>query len=744
MNCSSSSDVGVRAQLPAPPVVLASPPTVSRSAPEALQGLTAARLAPSRIPVGISGASVAPAVRIQRRRPSQVPADLFRNDSGEMYEKTAPVLDVVGRGGGQLLPPDVRADVEARLGADFSDVRIHTDKRAAASAEAVGAAAYTVGNDIVFGTGSYSSDTDEGRRVLAHELVHVQQQRSGPVSGTDTGSGVAVSDPGDSFEREAESTASRLISPRPPSAVPGAASPRPAVQRGAASPVVQRALPVTAEVPAAEAARHLRARAFTIGGHIGFGAGQYAPGTAGGHRLLAHELAHVVQQSSGQGPAQGRTRPILQRKPVEGTEDPTDFITKGTQLINEGVGLVGSAFEMLAPVAISGSVGRGGKNHQRDVLVVSRRLGQLGYPVGSDPDSFIAAIEKYQAEVVGLDPPDGRIDPDGQTIAALRQLKGAKGSASGASAPAEHTKGGSGAGTSAHTGAGPEADYLTQNLNTYSDADTGNWEALMGTCNVTSLSMALTSLAGEDVVRSKVAALLARRGVPKGATCVIQGKRQAISQVITNPDLVKQASLPDLVAAAAIMVGPASLAWNKKLQSHAVLGQVAIDAGLATTAKEMDKPLTDPKVREAAKELLDNGSRVVGGTQGHIVDIIDVLDDGVVIHDPAGARVSLSTPAPFLYSTPKGRWESTWLSALSTDDRRDTALRRAQTNPDIRPIVERLVEISKLTDKERSAGFTELRKQLPGFIAMGARNFYDLKDLKVYEATVAFSLSAPK
>ena len=239
---------GVRTRLPAPPAVLVSAPSVSRSAPETPQSLTVARLAPSRIPADMSGASVAPAVRMQRRRPSQVPARLFRSDGAEMYEKTSPVLDVVGMGGGQLLPPDVRADMEAGLGADLSDVRIHTGKRAAASAEAVGAAAYTVGNDIVFGTGSYSPGTDEGRRVLAHELTHVQQQRIGPVSGTDTGWGVAVSDPGDSFEREAESTASRLISARSPRAVPEAASPRPTVQRGAASAVVQRALPVAAEV----------------------------------------------------------------------------------------------------------------------------------------------------------------------------------------------------------------------------------------------------------------------------------------------------------------------------------------------------------------------------------------------------------------------------------------------------------------------------------------------------------------
>jgi Domain of unknown function (DUF4157) len=248
VNATSLSNVGgVRAQLPAAPAVLVPAPSVSHSAPEAPQGLTAARLAPSRIPADMSGASVAPAVRMQRR-PSQVPAHLFRSDGAEMHEKTSSVLDMVGMGGGQLLPSDVRADMEAGLGADLSDVRIHTGERAAASAEAVGAAAYTVGNDIVFGVGSYSPGTDEGRRVLAHELAHVQQQRSGPVSGTDAGWGVAVSDPGDSFEREAESTASRLISARSPRAVPGAASPRPAVQRGAASPVVQRALPVAAEV----------------------------------------------------------------------------------------------------------------------------------------------------------------------------------------------------------------------------------------------------------------------------------------------------------------------------------------------------------------------------------------------------------------------------------------------------------------------------------------------------------------
>jgi hypothetical protein len=59
---------------------------------------------------------------------------------------------------------------------DFSRVRVHTDARAAQSAQAVGAAAYTVGNDIVFGAGRYAPETGSGQALLAHELTHVVQQ----------------------------------------------------------------------------------------------------------------------------------------------------------------------------------------------------------------------------------------------------------------------------------------------------------------------------------------------------------------------------------------------------------------------------------------------------------------------------------------------------------------------------------------------------------------------------------------
>lgn len=122
-------------------------------------------------------------------------------------EERSPVLDVVGRGGGRALDPATRGGMEQRFGTDFSDVRVHTDGAAAASATSVQAHAYTVGNEIVFGAGRYSPESADGERTLAHELTHVVQQRAGEVDGAATGGGIRVSDPSDRFEREAEATA---------------------------------------------------------------------------------------------------------------------------------------------------------------------------------------------------------------------------------------------------------------------------------------------------------------------------------------------------------------------------------------------------------------------------------------------------------------------------------------------------------------------------------------------------------
>jgi hypothetical protein len=86
------------------------------------------------------------------------------------------VSDVLNTGG-QAIESTTRGFMESRFGgADFSNVRIHSDSQAAHSAHEFGAYAYTLGRDIVFGVGQYAPATQHGKQLLAHELTHVLQQ----------------------------------------------------------------------------------------------------------------------------------------------------------------------------------------------------------------------------------------------------------------------------------------------------------------------------------------------------------------------------------------------------------------------------------------------------------------------------------------------------------------------------------------------------------------------------------------
>ncbi|WP_437993259.1 eCIS core domain-containing protein [Sorangium sp. So ce145] len=89
--------------------------------------------------------------------------------------------DVVAEVGsaGRPLDDATRSFMEPRFGFEFSRVRIHADERAAASARSLGAAAYTVGDHVVFGAGRWAPGTTAGKELLAHELAHVTQQASG-------------------------------------------------------------------------------------------------------------------------------------------------------------------------------------------------------------------------------------------------------------------------------------------------------------------------------------------------------------------------------------------------------------------------------------------------------------------------------------------------------------------------------------------------------------------------------------
>ncbi len=113
-----------------------------------------------------------------------------------------PIVSEVLRSPGQSLDANTRAFFEPRFGHDFSNVRVHTDARAAESASAVQAHAYTVGRDMVFGAAQYAPGTAAGNSLLAHELTHVVQQEQGVQGG---GSARSISSPTDAAEREADS-----------------------------------------------------------------------------------------------------------------------------------------------------------------------------------------------------------------------------------------------------------------------------------------------------------------------------------------------------------------------------------------------------------------------------------------------------------------------------------------------------------------------------------------------------------
>jgi hypothetical protein len=137
-------------------------------------------------------------------------------------------VDLRPKSGGWPLPRDVQAKMEAALGANFSDVRVHVGPEASA----IGAIAFTWGSDLHFAPGQYNPHTPHGQFLLGHELTHVVQQRAGRVANP-FGSGVAVvQDQG--LEAEADRMGQRAATYRAPETETSAA-PQSAARNGAAT-----------------------------------------------------------------------------------------------------------------------------------------------------------------------------------------------------------------------------------------------------------------------------------------------------------------------------------------------------------------------------------------------------------------------------------------------------------------------------------------------------------------------------
>jgi hypothetical protein len=129
--------------------------------------------------------------------------DMLWRGTGSRSAVAPPIVGAVLRSPGRPLDPTTRAVIEPRLRHDFGRVRVHTDGQAEASARAVEARAYTVGPHIVFGRGEYAPATGPGMRLLAHELVHVMQQRDAMTVAND----LVIGPPHDSYESEADRVA---------------------------------------------------------------------------------------------------------------------------------------------------------------------------------------------------------------------------------------------------------------------------------------------------------------------------------------------------------------------------------------------------------------------------------------------------------------------------------------------------------------------------------------------------------
>ncbi|MFE0516527.1 DUF4157 domain-containing protein, partial [Streptomyces sp. NPDC058964] len=180
---------------------------------------------------------------------SEQAADRRRRRRKERAAKSrTPEPKNIVSGAGQPLDPGVRRELEEQLGHDLSRVRLHTGRDAGQLAELLGADAVAVGQDILFREGAFKPGTDEGRRLLAHELLHTVQNPHGLGAlraGREPG---AVSLPQQAVEREAEAAAQDLV--RPESA-PAAESAR-EVEPGRATPGGRRYATVDADRARAE------------------------------------------------------------------------------------------------------------------------------------------------------------------------------------------------------------------------------------------------------------------------------------------------------------------------------------------------------------------------------------------------------------------------------------------------------------------------------------------------------------
>ncbi len=112
------------------------------------------------------------------------------------------------RGQGHGMSPDVRSQMESGFGGDLSNVRLHTDTESGDASNALGAQAFASGRDVYFGQGRYEPHSEQGQRLLAHEIAHTKQKSDGPSAPKTK---LSLGSPDDPQEREADSIADSVV-----------------------------------------------------------------------------------------------------------------------------------------------------------------------------------------------------------------------------------------------------------------------------------------------------------------------------------------------------------------------------------------------------------------------------------------------------------------------------------------------------------------------------------------------------
>jgi hypothetical protein len=149
-------------------------------------------------------------------------------DGNGVVEGAEDAVATASSSSGSALPDALLPKFENSLGADLSSVRVHTGAESAAAADAVGARAYTMGQDIHFGAGQYDPSSAGGERLLAHEVAHTVQQGTGAPTRQNK---LEVSSPDDPFEHEADGAAHAMVAGAPFAISRGSASAARAIAR---------------------------------------------------------------------------------------------------------------------------------------------------------------------------------------------------------------------------------------------------------------------------------------------------------------------------------------------------------------------------------------------------------------------------------------------------------------------------------------------------------------------------------